>query len=136
MKNDEPLLIEGKTIEEWDQEWRPIAGGLRISRPELRYVVGLYRCSFGGQISALGTGTDRRKAMEKRFYDFRRTGDSGRRYYAGQKVHEHLDQLEVEILKTGPNVEHAREIARKLRTPMIRRHRPIWTAHEGRYSRK
>ena len=133
MKNDEPLLIDGKTIDEWDQGWVPVAGGLTIAQPELRFVVGLYRCFLGGRISALGTGTDKRKGMEKRFYDFMRPGDSGRNYYAGRQIHKHLDQLQVEVLETGPNVEHARELAKRLRAPMIQLHNPAWNVRRVPY---
>ena len=136
MKNDESTLIGPKTIEEWDQLWMPVAVGLKTLPSGLRSVVGLYRCSLGGQISAIGTGTDRRKGMEKRFYDLIRPGDSGRNYYSGRQIHKYRDRLDVEVLETGPNIEHWREIAKQLRTPMIQRHRPVWNVRNAPYMRK
>lgn len=131
MKNDEPLRIDGKTIEEWDQLWMPVTGGLKSLPSGMRPVVGLYRCSLVGRISAIGTGRDRRKGMEKRLYDFIRPGDSGRKYYSGRQIHKYRDQLEVEVLQTGPNIEHARETAKLLRAPMIQLHKPAWNVRRA-----
>lgn len=89
-------------------------------------MVGLYRISLKGRTMALGTGTDKSGGIAKRLSDFRRASASGRRHYAGQRIHEELDRLEVEVLTTGSGPQ-GREIARKLKEPMIRFHRPDWT---------
>ena len=45
-----------------------------------------------------------------------------------------MDPLDVEVLITGGR--HEPEIARQLKTPMIRRHRPAWTTPNAPFMRK
>lgn len=127
MQKTEPSKIGGKTVEEWDRQWVPVAGGLKHHQPKLNDTVGLYRVSFKGQIMALGTGTDKSGGLAKRLSDFHRPSASGRTHYAGERINDELDQLEVEVLVTGKGM-HAREVGRQLKTPMIRLHKPLWTA--------
>ena len=60
-------LIGGKTLEEWDRLWVPVEGGLKLYHPSLRYKVGLYRVSWRGQITALGTGWTNPAALRSGF---------------------------------------------------------------------
>ena len=136
MTKNQPLLIDGKTVDEWDRKWDDVPGGLRRPQPQLRHRVGLFRFTLRGQIMALGTAVDRSRGIAKRLADLTRTGVSGRNHYAGKLIFEHRDELELKVLVTGGNVEHAREIARQLRTPMIQRHHPVWTVQNAPYSRK
>jgi len=135
MTNDQPLLIGGRTIEEWDRLWVKVDGGLDSYHRPLRYKVGLYRISCKGQIMALGTGTDKDGGLAKRLSDFRRPSPSGRNHHAGELIHENLNLLDVEVLITGSDA-HAREIGRQLKTPMMRRHRPVWSAPNAPFMRK
>ena len=135
MTNIKPLVIGGKTLEDWDREWVQLDGGLRQPHPKLRYTVGLYRASLGGQIVVIGTGTDKGGGLAKRLSDFRRPSPSGRDYYAGERLHEDLDRPRVEVLITGHGLQ-AREIAQQLKTPMILRHKPSWNATNAPYMQK
>lgn len=126
----EAPLIGGKSLQDWNREWRQIEGGLRLHHPELRHVVGLYRFSLSGSIKVLGKGTDKSAGLAKRLSDFRRLSDSARKHHAGLLAHEHLDDLTVEVLITGTGAK-AREIARRLRAPMIRLHQPAWTVQNA-----
>jgi hypothetical protein len=126
MNNLQAPLIAGRTLEEWNRLWVLVPGGLTFRHRALGTKVGLFRLSLDGQIMVVGTGTDKKGGITKRFSDYRRAGDSGRRHHAGQLVHENLDRLEVEVLITGSDWQ-ARETARKLKGPMIRFHRPVWT---------
>lgn len=132
MTNIQPLLIGGKTIEDWDQSWIVVPGGIKHYQPELRYNVGLYRISLNGRIVAIGTGTDKSGGLAKRLSDFRRPSPSGRNHHAGELINENLDLLEVEVLIIGAD-RHAREIGKQLKTPMIRLHRPVWTTPNAQY---
>jgi hypothetical protein len=127
MQNIESPLIGGKTIEEWDRLWTKVEGGLKHYHPALRHSVGLYRLRLDGQIVVIGTGTDLRGGLAKRLSDFIRPGSSGRNYPAGERIYTKRDRLEVEVLITGSD-SHAQEIGRQLKTLMIERHRPPWTA--------
>lgn len=118
--------IGGKRIEEWDRLWEPVPEGLTRYHPELRHKVGLYRVFLGNKISALGTGVGRNGGLAKRLSDFRRPSSSGRRHYAGQLIHERLDELRLEVLVTGADAK-AREYALRLKPQMVWLHRPTWT---------
>lgn len=134
MTKSQSPLIGGKTVEEWNRLWRPVEGGLRHHHPQLRHQVGLYRVSRKGQIMALGAGTDKSGGLAKRLSDFRRPNASGREHYAGRLIYEDRDVLEVEVLITGSGAA-AREVGRQLKTPMIRLHRPVWTAPNAPFMR-
>lgn len=128
-------LIGGKRLEEWDRLWEPVPGGLMRYHPELRGKVGLYRVLWGREITALGTGVEKEGGLAKRLSDFRRPSASGRRHYAGQLIHERLDELRVEVLVTGADA-HAREVALQLKPLMTRMHRPAWTAPNTPFMRR
>ena len=135
MQKTKSALFGGKTIEEWHGLWVVIPGGLQGYQRALRRKVGVYRVLWRGQIVAIGTATDLIGGLAKRLSDFSRPSPSGRNHHAGRLIHEHLSELVVEVLITGSD-DNAREIARDLKTPMIRRHRPIWTAPNAPFMRK
>jgi len=123
------------TLEDWNCRWVRVPGGLTTSHRALGSKVGLFRLSLDGQIMVVGTGTDKSDGLAKRFSDYRRAGDSSRRHYAGQLVHEHLDRLELEVLITGSDWQ-ARETARKLKGPMIGFLQPLWTVSNAPFTTK
>lgn len=135
MTNAEPPLIGGRAIEDWDQSWVIVVGGLRYYQPELRYKAGLYRVSCKGQIMVIGAGAERVGGLAKRLSDFRRHSPSGRNHHAGELINANLDRLDVEVLITGTD-GRARESAKQLKTPMLRLHRPVWSAPNAPYMRK
>lgn len=128
MKNDEPLLIDGKTIEEWEPGWKAVPDGLKYHQPDLNSVVGLYRYLLDLDVVALGTGIDMSGGIAKRLSDFIRPGDSGRDHHAGRLIHENRHLLKVEVLITGSG-RSAQDIALQLLNPMLEFHRPAWTIY-------
>lgn len=134
MLDNKTTLYGLLTLEEWDRDWKRVPGGLRVHHSFLRDKVGLYRLTLNGRIVAIGTGTDKRGGLAKRLSDFRRLSPSGRNHHAGRLIFEHLNQLEVEVLITGGRYDP--ETGRQLKTPMIRRHTPLWTAPNAPYMRK
>lgn len=127
MKKVEPKLIDGRTLGEWDRKWDKVPGGLTQRQKQLRPDVGLFRMLLSGQIVVVGSGTDKRHGIEKRLYDLGRPGNSSRNHHAGRLIYEHLDELVVEVLITGHG-PLAQETAKQLKDPMIRLHKPRWTA--------
>jgi hypothetical protein len=127
MKKVTSRQISDQVLFAWDRHWMKIDGGLRTHQSQLRHRVGLYRITDQGRVAAIGVGTDRRGGLAKRLSDFRRRSASGRSHYAGRLIFEHLEQLEVEVLITGSD-DDARDVARKLKLPMIRLHQPAWSA--------
>ncbi len=126
MKNVKSLMIGGKPIEAWDQQWVRVAGGLSCYHPHLRGQFGLYRLSFKGRIVAIGTGTDKKGGVAKRLSDFQRTSPSGRNHYAGNLIYANRTDITVEVLVVGRDYR-AREVARQLRDRMVALHKPAWT---------
>ncbi len=127
--------LGGETIDAWDQKWVHLNGGLRQPQLSLGQDVGLYRFSLDGQIVAVGTGTDKRKGIAKRFYDLCRPGSSGRNHRAGELIHENRDRLVVAVLITGRG-QDARDLALRMREPMIERHQPLWTVPKACRTRR
>ncbi|MGQ3041400.1 MAG: hypothetical protein ACT6TH_12315 [Brevundimonas sp.] len=135
MAKEDPALFGGKTVEEWDREWVPVARGLKEYQPSLRHRAGLYRMSLRGQVMALGTGTDKGGGLAKRLSDFFRKNASGRTHHAGQLIYENRAHLDVEVLITGSDAA-AREVGRELSTPMKKLHNPVWNHPNAPYMRK
>lgn len=124
-------LIDDKTIDAWDAEWKPLQGGLRQRHLEFEGLLGLYRFTLNGQDMAIGTGIDIRQGLPKRLYDFHRRSPSGRNHHMGRLVYDHRDRLEVQVLITGEG-RQAQRIARQLRAAMLERHKPLWNVKRDR----
>lgn len=98
----DPILIAGKTLAEWAQEWCRVEGGLYSSEPELPFLIGVYRLILRGEVVYLGRATEfANGGFLKRFRDFTRRGAGGRKHRAGQLAYEHRRELEVEVIVTG-----------------------------------
>ncbi|TDW65029.1 hypothetical protein EDF57_103205 [Novosphingobium sp. PhB55] len=63
----------------------------------------------------------------KRLFDFIRPGDSGRKHYAGQKIFEHRETLEVDVIVTGSD-HKAGWTAQSLKTALLKQKKPAWNA--------
>jgi hypothetical protein len=124
-KSETPSLIGEKSPKHWNTEWLSIPTWMDSDTYDLHGQAGLIRFWKDGQVVAYSSATELPAGLRKRLADFRRPSPSGRKHYAGEKIYENLDRLEVEVLITGER--HAPEIGRKLRMPMIRLHKPAWT---------
>lgn len=129
--------VEGRTIRDWNRNWIRVEGGFGRPHPELRHKVGLYRAILNGRVMAIGKGADRQGGLAKRIADFRRDSDSARDHHAGELIHEHLHELELQVLITGSTADPAaRWTAVLLKTPMIRLHNPRWTSATTKFGGK
>ncbi|WP_425993098.1 hypothetical protein [Brevundimonas sp. TWP2-3-2] len=131
MKKDQSPLIGGKTVEEWNQLWVRVPGGLKGHQSQLTDEVGLYHYTLSRRSKALGRGTDKKGGIAKRLSDFIRLGWSGRSHHVGRLIFEHRDRLEVWVLITGSG-PYARELARLLKAPMVALHQPDWNVRNPR----
>ncbi|MGV9008460.1 hypothetical protein [Brevundimonas sp.] len=127
MTNDEPLLIDGRPLPEWEAKWRKVPGGLRQAQRHLRDKIGLYRITYRGEVAVVGVATDRKGGLAKRFSDFTRPSSSGRNHHAGRLIYKHRNEVELEVLITGDR-HSSPDVAKRLKAPMIEVHKPIWTA--------
>jgi hypothetical protein len=126
MTNVELQVIDGRPVADWDKQWVRLEGGLRRSQRHLRGDAGLYRFSINGEVTAIGTGTDKKGGLAKRLADFHRPSPSGRNHYAGDLTFQNRTEITVEVLVVGRSYR-AREVARQLRDPMVALHKPAWT---------
>jgi hypothetical protein len=110
------LVVAGKTLSQWEGEWKPVKGGFSVPHPELRHVVGLFRAvSRDGEVQFIGAGTEHANGgLRKRVADFRRSSASARDHYGGEYIHDHLDDLELEVLVAGSE-RQAGEAAKALK---------------------
>ena len=121
-----PLAAEpefaGKTLREWDADWLPVKGGFTVRHSELRHHVGLFRASFGHAIMYIGKAVEvDNGGLRKRLSDFRRASPSGREHHGAMRIHDHLKELDLQVLITGTV-----ELAELLKLAMIARHLPPW----------
>jgi hypothetical protein len=124
MKNHEPLPIDRKTLNECDQPWVKVEGGLTEYKPELRRKVGLYRVLRGRRIMFIGMGVEKKGGLAKRLSDLHRTSPSGRDYRAGRLIYEHRHSLVVEVLIISSDMDG--RMIRELKDSMIQLHKPPW----------
>lgn len=115
-----------KTLSEWDREWR-YAGILgTMSLTEYNKYVGLYRAKLGGRIVYIGRAIEwDNGGFRKRLSDYRRDSSSARKHGSGQKMYEHRDALQIDLLIVGSDAEAA-QIASKLEGLMIGKYNPEW----------
>jgi len=125
MKNDEPLLIDGKTIEEWDSEWADIPAWMSPDTYKLHGEVGLIRFLEDGKVVAYSLGTELEAGLRKRLADFFRESESGRNYATGRRIYAQRHGLKVQVLTTGSDAA-AQGYAHLLKSEMMRLHPPAW----------
>lgn len=122
------LQLAGRTCAEWNRAWTPLDGGLAKRHVDLRTSVGLFRFRLNGQVVYIGCGREYSKGgLMKRLLDFVRASPSGRKHHAGQKVYEHRETLEVDVLVTG--IDYAvGVIAQRLKGTLLGLKQPPWNA--------
>ncbi|QDK34009.1 hypothetical protein [Sphingomonas sp. IC081] len=121
-------LIAGKTAAEWNGKWQTLEGGLSRSHDELKGEVGVFRFRRKTEVLYIGCAREYAKGgLRKRLFDFIRPGDSGRKHYAGQKIFEHRETLEVDVIVTGSDYK-AGWTAQSLKAALLKQKKPAWNA--------
>ena len=136
MKDGKPARFGGKTLDECDELWVKVEGSLRDPNPDLTGKVGLYRVRLMGRDMAIGRAIEIKGGLSKRLYDFGRPSDSGRKHRAGLLIHQHIDQIDVEVLITNDLSTNPVTLAKRLRGPMVDLHQPEWTVRAHYRERK
>ena len=97
---------------------------------DLKHLVGLYRFLQNGRAMLIGVGTAQQGALAKRLSDYRRPSPSGRLCRSGQYIYENRHLLRAEVLVIGDvNDEQVARTSLRLKTHMIKRHKPELDAH-------
>ncbi|KQM13893.1 hypothetical protein [Novosphingobium sp. Leaf2] len=121
-------LVAGRTLAEWNQQWQPLEHGLSKRHDELRETVGVFRFRRKDEVVYIGCAREYAKGgLRKRLSDFTRPGDSGRTHYAGQKIYENREHLEVDVIVTGTDYK-AGWTALRLKGALLGIRQPIWNA--------
>ncbi len=119
-------LIGGRTIEQWDSQWRyaGILSSLQLS--QYNQDVGLYRARLNGRIVYIGRAIEwDNGGFRKRLSDYTRDSASARKHGSGQKIYQHRHELTIELLIVGSDA-NAAEITIKLEALMVGKYGPEW----------
>ena len=116
----------GKTVSEWDCEWKYIGKLKDANLTPYNSCVGLYRHVVNGTTKYVGRAIELNNGgFRKRLSDYRRESNSARKHASGRTIYENLDRIETYILVVG-NTQEAVEITKKLEGEFVRRYNPEW----------
>ncbi|WP_407267716.1 hypothetical protein [Radiobacillus sp. PE A8.2] len=118
--------IAGKTIQEWDREWRYVGTLSRINLTDFNKYVGLYKATLAGEVVYIGRAIEwNNGGFRKRLSDYRRESNSARMHESGQKMYQYRDDLSIELLIIGSN-EQAAKVTSTIEGMMVGKYAPSW----------
>ena len=116
----------GKTVSEWDMEWKSIGYLKDANLTPYNHCVGLYRHVVEGKTMYVGRAVELHNGgFRKRLSDYRRDSDSARKHQSGKIIYEHLDEIVTYILIVG-DTEEAVEATKRLEGKFIQKYAPTW----------
>lgn len=122
----ESTKIGGRTIAEWDRNWRCIGPLKSANLTPYNHCVGLYKHVVGGEIKYIGRAIELNNGgFRKRLSDYRRESDSARTHTSGRTINKNLDSITTYIMVVGSD-EEAVENTKKLEALFIAKYRPEW----------
>lgn len=125
-------LVAGKTLDQWDEEWKPLDGGFGKDHKDVYGYVGLYRAVENGNVKYIGNGVQyQRGGLYRRLAVLRGKEQTGNSHYGAQRIREHIDTLALEILSVGKGGLNA-DYAKELKPLMVKRYDPIWNRPANR----
>ena len=119
-------LIAGTSIGEWNRSWVKLPGGLFRLPSDFRYFVGLFRVRLGGEVKFIGCAREPGNGgITKRLRDFTRKSSGGRDHYAGELIHQHRHDVEIDVIVMGID-EAAGYAAQRLKNALLHVSPPPW----------
>lgn len=116
----------GKTIQQWDREWRDIGMLKSANLTPYNHCVGLYRHVINGETKYVGRAVELHNGgFRKRLSDYRRESNSARKHTSGRMINENLDRIRTYILIVGDD-EEAIEVTKQLEGKFVRKYAPEW----------
>lgn len=116
----------GKTVSEWDMEWKDIGMLKTADLSPYSHYVGLYRHVIRGETMYVGRAVEwNNGGFRKRLSDYRRASNSARTHTSGRMIHEHLGEIRTYILIVGSDAKAA-EVTKRLEGRFIARYNPPW----------
>lgn len=125
-KRDELLsmVICGRSLRDWDADWEATKGGFAADHNELVGVPGLARAVLNGKVMYILRATEKR-GLQKGLQRIRGKPQTGNAGFGAQKIREHMDVLEMQILRVPASKAAC---IKELKSRMIDLHRPEWDA--------
>ncbi len=88
--------------------------------------IGVYRASLDGEVVYIGKSTELDNGgFRKRLRDYTRSSNSARDYPAGKLMHQHKNEIQIEIVIFKQHLDSLSDIE-KLETQLIKELKPIW----------
>lgn len=125
------ILLGGKSLEEWNRQWKSIGYLKYADLTPYNKCVGLYRHRIGSKVMYVGRAIELNNGgFRKRLSDYRRESDSARKHKSGRLIHEHLDQIVTDIIVVG-DTEEAVKLTKDLEKLFIAKYNPPWNKQIG-----
>lgn len=88
--------------------------------------IGVYRAIVNGKVVYIGKATELSNGgFRKRLRDYTRTSSSARNYPTGQLMHQHKDEIQIEILVYERSLDSVSGIE-ALEAKLIKELNPVW----------
>lgn len=98
--------LSGKSISQWDNEWKCIGPLKSADLTPYNHCVGLYRHVVKGKTMYIGRAIELNNGgLRKRLSDYRRKSNSARKHSSGRTINEHLEEITTYILVVGDTEE-------------------------------
>jgi hypothetical protein len=129
MQNE--IRVGGVPLAEWRKKRQRLDAGLQRRYHELYGQLGVFVVSLNGKDMYIGCGTQIRFGLGKRLFDYVRESDSARDDHSGRLIHQHRDQVAVDIITTGSD-RAAAQVAKELKRAFLAAGKPPWNVRRSR----
>lgn len=117
-------MDSGKSVNEWDKEWKTIGVLNSADLTPYNKCVGLYRHKLDNKVIYVGRATELNNGgLRKRLRDYTRNSDSARNTKSGRYIYDNRNQITTDILIIG-DTEKDIKITKFLEHPFITRYNP------------
>lgn len=118
--------IGGKTISEWDCNWKCIGPLKTANLTPYNHCVGLYKHVVGGKTMYIGRAIELDNGgFRKRLSDYRRESNSARKHTSGKIINENLDRITTYVMVVG-NTQQAVQDTIELERIFVAKYSPEW----------
>lgn len=115
--------VGGRTVQSWEDDWSRVKNGFKINTPALKMLLGVYRATLDGKIMYIGESVEINKGLRKRLRDYSRKSDSAIKHTGAQKILEHIDDVECDVIVVGVD-EVAKYNTKELKKLLLMLHDP------------
>jgi len=118
------LAIGGKTVDEWEKEWKSIGLLCDLNLNHYHNYVGVYREWLNEEIIYIGKAIEwSNGGFKERLTDYTRSSRSAIIHKSQQRIHDYSNQIYIDIIITGSHEENAK-VATQLEARLIEKYHP------------